>query len=241
MPGMKRLFAALPAFVMAAASLCASDEFQTSAGPLRITPVQHASLMIEAGGQVVHVDPVSSGNHEGLPKADVILITHTHGDHLDAGKISELRKEETVLIGPPAAHAKVPMTETLQNSESTTTGSWSIEAIPMYNLKRGPAPGKLFHEKGAGNGYVVTYGGFRVYIAGDTENIPAMRALVDIDAAFIPMNLPYTMPPEEAAAAVKAFQPKVVYPYHYRGADLSAFQQALAGTSIEVRLREWYP
>ncbi len=110
----------------------------------------------------------------------------------------------------------------------------------MYNLKRGPAEGKLFHDKGRGNGYVVTYGGKRFYFAGDTEGVEEMRALRNIDAAFVPMNLPYTMPPEEAADAVKAFRPKVVYPYHYRGADLSVFEKALAGSGVEVRIRNWY-
>lgn len=110
----------------------------------------------------------------------------------------------------------------------------------MYNIKRGPAEGKVYHEKGRGNGYILTYGGKRFYIAGDTENIPEMRSLKNIDVAFVPMNLPYTMPPEEAAEAVKAFHPKVVYPYHYRGSDLKVFQKALAGTGIDVRLRDWY-
>ena len=113
---------------------------------------------------------------------------------------------------------------------------WTIEAIPAYNLKRGPAPGKLFHDKGRGNGYVLTYGGKRFYFSGDTEGVPEMRALKNIDVAFVCMNLPYTMPPEEAADAVKAFHPKVVIPYHYRGSDLTVFQKALEGTGIEVRV-----
>ena len=116
-----------------------------------------------------------------------------------------------------------------------------IEAIPAYNIKRGPAPGKLFHDKRRGNGYVLTYGGKRFYFSGDTEGVPEMRALKNIDVAFVCMNLPYTMPPEEAADAVKAFHPKIVIPYHYRGSDLTVFQKALEGTGIEVRLLEWYP
>ena len=115
-----------------------------------------------------------------------------------------------------------------------------IEAVPMYNLKRGPAPGKLYHEKGRGNGYVLTYGGRRFYISGDTENVPEMRALTEIDVAFVCMNLPYTITPEEAAEAVKAFRPKVVYPYHSRGSDLALFEKSLAGTGIDVRIRDWY-
>jgi L-ascorbate metabolism protein UlaG (beta-lactamase superfamily) len=135
---------------------------------------------------------------------------------------------------------KVSDAAVLQNGQSHTVGQWKFDALAMYNIKRMRSPGQPYHEKGAGNGYVVTYGGLRIYIAGDTEAIPEMKALKDIDVAFLPMNLPYTMPPEEAAEAAKAFQPKVVYPYHCRGADLSVFEKALAGTGIEVRLRDWY-
>ncbi len=218
-----------------------ADAFRTQAGTLEITPIMHASLMLEAGGRVVHVDPWSRGNYAGLPKADYVLVTDIHGDHLDLGQIAAIRKPSTVIVAPPAAAAKIEGARALANGQSLTLGAWKIEAVPMYNLKRGPSPGRVFHEKGRGNGYVVTYGGLRIYIAGDTEGIPEMRALKDIDVAFIPMNLPYTMPPEEAAQAVKAFRPKVVYPYHYRGSDLSVFQEALKGTGIEVRLRNWYP
>ena len=115
-----------------------------------------------------------------------------------------------------------------------------IEAVPMYNLTRGPAPGQFYHDKGRGNGYIVTLGGKRLYIAGDTEGTPEMRAMKNIDVAFIPMNVPYTMTPAEAADAVKAFKPKIVYPYHYRGSDLTVFANALKGTGIDVRLRDWY-
>jgi L-ascorbate metabolism protein UlaG (beta-lactamase superfamily) len=110
----------------------------------------------------------------------------------------------------------------------------------MYNEKRGPEAGKVFHEKGRGNGYIVTYGGFRFYTSGDTEGITEMRALKNIDAALMCMNLPYTMPPDEAATAVRAFKPKVAIPYHYRGADLSVFEKGLAGSGVEVKLLDWY-
>jgi len=128
----------------------------------------------------------------------------------------------------------------LKNGESKRAGKFTIQAVPMYNLTRGPAPGKLYHDKGRGNGYIVTYGGERIYIAGDTEGTPEMRGLKNIDVAFIPMNLPYTMTPEEAADAVKAFHPKVVYPYHYRETDTKIFAEALKDSGIDVRLRNWY-
>jgi L-ascorbate metabolism protein UlaG (beta-lactamase superfamily) len=128
----------------------------------------------------------------------------------------------------------------LRNGESREVGPWKIEAIAAYNLQRGPAPGTLYHEKGSGNGYVITYGGKRFYFSGDTEAVPEMKALKNIEAAYICMNLPYTMPPEEAASGVRAFKPRVAIPYHYRGSDLGAFQKALAGSGVEVRIHDWY-
>jgi L-ascorbate metabolism protein UlaG (beta-lactamase superfamily) len=128
----------------------------------------------------------------------------------------------------------------IRNGETKMAGNWKIEAIPMYNLKRGPSEGKLYHDKGRGNGYILTYGGKRIYISGDTEGIPEMKALKNIDVAFVCMNLPYTMPPAEAAEAVRAFHPKVVYPYHYRGSDPKEFEAALAGSGIQVKLLDWY-
>jgi L-ascorbate metabolism protein UlaG (beta-lactamase superfamily) len=128
----------------------------------------------------------------------------------------------------------------ISNGETKTWHGWSIEAVPMYNLVRGPEAGKLYHDKGRGNGYVLTYGGKRFYFSGDTERIPEMRALKNIDVAFLCMNLPYTMPPDEAALAAKDFHPKVVIPYHYGKSDLSVFEKALAGSGIEVRILNWY-
>jgi L-ascorbate metabolism protein UlaG (beta-lactamase superfamily) len=177
----------------------------------------------------------------GLPKADLILITDIHGDHMDPDSIKEISKANTEIFAPPAVVVTVTTAKPIPNGESKTWQGWTIEAIPAYNLKRGPAPGQFYHDKGRGNGYVLTYGGKRFYFSGDTENIPEMRALKNIDVAFVCMNLPYTMPPEEAADAVKAFHPKIVIPYHYRGSDLAVFQKGLEGTGIEVRLLEWYP
>ena len=128
----------------------------------------------------------------------------------------------------------------IANGETKTINGVSIEAVPMYNLQRGPSAGQLFHTKGRGNGYVVTVGGKRLYFAGDTECVPEMKALKNIDVAFIPMNLPYTMPPSEAAECVKAFKPKIAYPYHYMGSDLKQFEDALKGSGVEVRVRDWY-
>jgi L-ascorbate metabolism protein UlaG (beta-lactamase superfamily) len=215
--------------------------FSTSAGPVKITPLNHASTLIEAGGKVIYLDPAKPVKFSGMAKADLILITDIHGDHMDPDSIKEISKSETEIFAPPAVVQTVTTAKPIANGETKTWQSLTIEAIPAYNLKRGPAPGKLFHDKGRGNGYVLTYGGKRFYFSGDTEGVPEMRALKNIDVAFVCMNLPYTMPPEEAADAVKAFHPKIVIPYHYRGSDLTVFQKALQGSGIEVRVLDWYP
>jgi L-ascorbate metabolism protein UlaG (beta-lactamase superfamily) len=159
---------------------------------------------------------------------------------MDPKAIAAVRKEGTQILAPAAVAKTVTEAIVINNGETKTLGAFKFEAIPMYNEKRGPEPGKFYHDKGRGNGYVVTYGGTRIYIAGDTEGHAEMRALKNIDIAFVPMNMPNAMPPEEAADAVKAFKPKVVYPYHYRTSDTKVFESALAGTGIEVRLRNWY-
>jgi len=217
--------------------------FDTSAGPVKITPVYHASLEIEAGGKIIIVDPAKPANFAGLPQADLILITDIHGDHLDPDLIKAESKAGTEIIAPAAVAKTVTTAKVIGNGEKTTWGAWTIEAIPMYNTTptRGPKAGTVFHEKGRGNGYVLTYGGKRFYFSGDTEGIPKMRALKNIDVAFICMNLPYTMTAEEAADAVKAFHPKVAIPYHYKGQDTAVFKKALDGTGIDVRLLDWYP
>jgi len=233
----------LTMFLMLATTLLAAgaDTFPTSLGDLKITPVRHASVMLEIKGQVWHVDPWSQADYSSLPKADVILITDIHGDHMDAKAIEQIKKASTVIVAPAAVAKTVTEAKVLNNGESTTIGGIQIDAVPMYNLKRGPEAGKLFHDKSRGNGYVLNIGGKRVYFSGDTEVTDEMRALKNIDVAFVCMNLPYTMPPEEAAEGVKAFRPKIVYPYHYRGSDLTAFSKPLeAQSGIEVRLREWY-
>jgi L-ascorbate metabolism protein UlaG (beta-lactamase superfamily) len=234
-------------FVSLAAALCGADaeKFKTAAGELTITPIQHGSLMIQAGGQTIHVDPAVSGfakapDFASYAKADLVLITDIHEDHMDSASLAKVRKSGTTVVIPPAASSQVKDGIVMKNGESKKFGAFTVEALPMYNLERGPGPGQLFHDKGRGNAYVVTYGGFRIYLAGDTENIPEMRALKNIDVAFVPMILPYTMSPEEAAAGVKAFNPRVVYPYHYGESDLNVFKNALAGTGIDVRIRNWY-
>lgn len=235
---MKR-YALLFALTASAAFAAATESFSTSAGTLQLTPIQHASLYIQAGGKVLYIDP-AEGNYDGLPQADYILITDIHGDHLSQPTINKLKKAETIIVAPKAVAAQVSGAKVIGNGEKTAVGPFAVEAIPMYNLTRGPAAGQLFHDKGRGNGYIITYGGKRFYFSGDTEVTPEMKALRNIDVAFVCMNLPYTMTPQEAAEGVRAFHPAIVYPYHYMGSDLNTFAKALEGSGVEVRLRNWY-
>jgi L-ascorbate metabolism protein UlaG (beta-lactamase superfamily) len=214
--------------------------FTTSAGPVEITPIYHAFAMIRAGGDTIYIDPAKPGNISGLKPGNLILITHTHPDHMDVSYLSALSDQKTEIIAPAAVQATVTAAKVLANGESLQWHNWKITAVPMYNIAHSMPNGMLFHPKGIGNGYVLSYGGKNFYFAGDTEGTPEMRALKNIDVAFIPMNLPYTMSPVEAADAVKAFKPKVVYPYHYHGQNLQEFADALKGTGIEVRILDWY-
>jgi L-ascorbate metabolism protein UlaG (beta-lactamase superfamily) len=232
-----------PLLALSSFAYCASaaQKFPTAAGEVRITPLTHASTLIEAGGKTIYLDPAKPVKFASMAKADLILITDIHPDHMDPESIAAISRTGTEILAAPAVAVTVTTAKPIANGETRMWQGWTIEAIPAYNLKRGPAPGRLFHDKGRGNGYVLTYGGVRFYFSGDTEGVTEMRALKNIDVALVCMNLPYTMPPEEAADAVKAFHPKIVIPYHYRGSDLTAFQKGLDGSGIEVRILDWYP
>ena len=234
------LLAAIAAAPLAIFAAIPADKIPATGGDITIQPINHATLQIVHAGHVIDVDPVPQGTYTGLAAPDIVLVTDIHGDHLDPATITKLRKPTTKIVAPAAAAPKLESPIVMANGETKTVDGISIEAVPMYNLTRGPAAGQFYHDKGRGNGYVLTLGGKRIYIAGDTEGIPEMRALKNIDVAFVPMNLPYTMTPTEAADAVKAFKPKIVYPYHYRGSDVNEFANALKGTGIDVRLRDWY-
>ncbi len=237
------LLAVAALFVVSAQVQAAAEvqTFNTSKGDVKITPIYHAALLIQAGGKNIYVDPAKPAVVTGMPSADLILITDIHADHMDQNLVTTLSKPGTQIMAPPAVVKTITTAMPIANGETKEWGGWKIEAVPMYNIKRGPAEGKLYHDKGRGNGYVLTYGGKRFYLSGDTEAIPEMAALKNIDVAFVCMNLPYTMPPEEAVEAVKSFHPKVVIPYHYGQSDLSVFKKGLEGTGIEVRILDWYP
>lgn len=216
------------------------DTFTTSGGQLKITFLGHASLMFTYNNLVVHVDPVSSeADYRTLPKADLVLITHEHFDHCDPEAIKLIRKESTIIVGSASCSSKVPGLKVLKNSEKYSVLGLELEAVPAYNLQHKRPDGQPFHPKGVGNGYVITFGDKRVYVAGDTENIPEMKNLRNIDIAFLPMNLPYTMTPEMVAEAARWFKPRVLYPYHYSETDTSRLVALLKDEpEIEVRIRK---
>jgi L-ascorbate metabolism protein UlaG (beta-lactamase superfamily) len=210
-------------------------------GPLKVTWIQHASVLVEWNNQTIYVDP-SEGQFAARPKADLILITHTHGDHLKPDNIATLKKATTVVIGPAAAAGMVAGLVSMANGDSKTMNGVEIKAVAMYNTTAGRTN---FHPMGTGNSYLLKLGGKTLYFSGDTECVPEVKALTGVDVAFLCMNLPYTMDVPAAAACAKAFAPKVVYPYHYRNqdnklSDLAMFQ-SMVGTASEVRIRNWYP
>jgi len=216
-----------------------ADTLSTREGDLQITFLGHASLMFKFKGKVVYVDPVSQfADFSKMPKADLILVTHEHGDHLDAAAIDKVRTDKMKLVYTAACAEKVPGGIAMKNGESRVIDAIRIEAVPAYNLVHMRSEGIPFHAKGGGNGYVLTFGDKRVYIAGDTENIPEMSNLGRIDVAFLPMNLPYTMTPEMVAEAAKRIKPTILYPYHFGNTDTAKLVALLKGEKgIEIRLR----
>lgn len=216
-----------------------SDVIQTSAGDLTITFVGHGTLMLTHGGNVIHVDPVGrEADYSEMPDADLILVTHRHGDHLDAEAIGLISTDATAVVVSPDCGDAVEGALTMANGDSRVVQGLTIEAVPAYNIEHKRDNGQPFHPKGDGNGYIITFGDTRVFVAGDTENTPEMKALENIDIAFLPMNLPYTMTPEMVADAAKAFRPKILYPYHFGRTDVSELVTLLEReTEIEVRIR----
>lgn len=217
-----------------------SDIFKTSAGDLKITFIGHGTLMFEFNGKVIHVDPWTRlADYTQLPKADLILVTHEHGDHLDGKALKIIRTEKTKLVLTELCAEKVKGGIVMKNGDVKIVEGLKIEAIPAYNIVHKRDNGNPFHPKGDGNGYIITFGDKRVYVAGDTENTPEMKKLRDIDIAFLPMNLPYTMSPEMVADAAKAFKPKLLYPYHFGGTETSKLTNLLKDVKgIEVRIRK---
>jgi len=230
--------------LVAMAALASGQDFQkdvipTSAGSLEITFVGHGTLMLGFGEKIIHVDPFGRlADYSSMPKADLVLITHAHGDHLDPSALAAIRTPATQVVVAPICEGKVEGAIVLHNDEQKQVAGVDILAVPAYNIVHMRKDGTPYHPKGEGNGYVLTFGDTRVYIAGDTENIPEMKALQNITVAFLPMNLPYTMTPAMVADAARAFRPRILYPYHYGDTDPNILLALLEGEKgIEVRVR----
>jgi len=235
---------------VALAQRSAPDQFETKKGALSIQPILHGTVALEWDGKTIYVDPYGGAKaFKGIAAPDLILITDIHGDHMSIETLEGIETSKAIIIAPKAVTEKLPehlkeRTTSLDNGKQIEKLGISITAIPMYNL---PEDSESRHTKGRGNGYVLNMGGKNVYFSGDTEDIPEMRALKNIDVAFVCMNLPYTMDIDQASSAVLDFKPKIMYPYHYRGqgglADVDAFQKKVtdANDKIDVRLRNWYP
>ncbi len=215
------------------------DSIPTSQGELKITFLGHSTLFFAFGGKIIHIDPVTRyADYATLPKADIILVTHEHGDHFDLRAIELIKKEGTDLVYTEKCKEKYPGGQALKNGEVRIVQGIRVEAIPAYNIVHMRSEGLPYHPKGEGNGYILTLADKRIYVAGDTENTPEMKALKNIDIAFLPMNLPYTMTPEMVADAARAFKPKILYPYHYGDTETSKIVELLKNVKgIEVRIR----
>ena len=241
---MKKLYLLVPFLMLffgleAVAHGFETDTIKTTAGDLKITFIGHGTLMFVFGGKVIHVDPWTKlADYSKMPKADVILITHEHRDHLDVKALETLRTEKTAVIFPEICAGSIEGGMVMHNGDVDIVEGLKIEAVPAYNMVHMRSEGRPFHPKGVGNGYVITFGDKRVYVAGDTENTPEMKNLKDIHVAFLPMNLPYTMTPEMVTDAAKAIKPKVLYPYHYGNTDTSKLMDLMKGSKdIQVRIR----
>ena len=219
-----------------------ADTFQTSAGPLEIYHVGHASLYFVFNDKVIHVDPFSRmGDYSTMPKADLILITHAHPDHFDPQAIETISKKETKILLNQASFQNLNKGKVLRNGDVVNILGVQIKAVPAYNIVHKRDNGEPFHPKHRDNGYVVDFADVRVYIAGDTENIPEMKEIENVDIAFLPMNLPYTMTPEMCKNAALMVKPQILFPYHYKmgKSDPEKFAQIMKDVpNIEVRFRQ---
>ncbi len=229
------LFFSLSAFVQG--QKFEHDSFDTGKGKLTLYFIKHGTLMFDFNGYIIHIDPVGQyADYTKLPKADLILITHEHGDHLDSKAIAAIRKQGTKLIVNISVYDQIKEGDLMKNGDERVVDGITIKAVPAYNTTEGRTQ---FHPKGRGNGYILQLGNQRVYVAGDTEDIPEMAQLKNIDIAFLPVNLPYTMTPEQAANAAKSFKPKVLYPYHYGETDIQQLKTLLESEKeIDVRIRQ---
>jgi L-ascorbate metabolism protein UlaG (beta-lactamase superfamily) len=215
------------------------DLFDVNGTSLELWFIGHGTLMFKYGDKVIHIDPVSNeADYSQLPDADLILITHEHGDHLDPAAVSEIYGANTVLICNESSSSGLQDCIVMGNGDRKKVDDIIIEAVPAYNIKHERSPGNPFHPRGNGNGYILELGNKRIYVAGDTENIPEMSNMGKIDIAFLPMNLPYTMTPEMVAEAAGRIRPEILYPYHFGTTDTGEIVKLLKGSGIDVRIRK---
>jgi len=217
-----------------------TDRFETSGGELEITFLGHGSLLFTYGEKRIYVDPFSRvADYASLPKADVVLITHEHRDHLDPDALASIRTDATEIVHTELCEGRIEGGTVMRNGDVGVVQGLGVEAIPAYNLVHKRESGDPFHPCGNGNGYIVTFGDLRVLVAGDTENTPELKSLADIDLTFLPMNLPYTMTPEMVADVAISMKPRILYPYHFGSTDTSQLVELLKDQpEIEVRIRK---
>ena len=232
------VFAIYPVLSMNAQYNYEKDSIPAQSGEIALWAIGHGTLMFTYDGMVIHIDPVrSEANYEELPDGDIILVTHSHGDHLDPGAIKMISKESTIIICNSSSAGSLDSPVVMSNGDKKSVAGITVEAVPAYNIVNVRSPGNPFHPRGEGNGYILTVGGKRIYVAGDTENIPEMGELGVIDVAYLPMNLPYTMTPEMAAAAARMIAPEIFFPYHFGNSDTGKLTELLKGTGIDIRVR----
>jgi len=217
-----------------------TDTIITKSGSLEMTFIGHGTLLFKINKTIIHIDPVSwYADYSKMPKADLILITHHHGDHLDKSAAAKIIKKDTKIICSASCKEKLEQCIVLKNGDSADAAGFKIEAVPAYNIVHKRDDGSPFHPKGIGNGYVLTIDDQRIYIGGDTEVVPEMKNLKDIDIAFLPVNLPYTMTPAMAASAVHMLNPKIFYPYHFGETNLDELVNLLKDKKdCEIRIRK---
>jgi L-ascorbate metabolism protein UlaG (beta-lactamase superfamily) len=240
--GMKKAFLIASLLFVLAFPLHAETEkdvIKTKSGDLEIYFIGHGTLMMKWKGKIIHIDPYGKvGSYSQLPKADLIIITHEHYDHFDLDAIKRIMRQDTIIVYTKKCEEKLKGGIVMKNGDVKTIFDIKIEAVPAYNIVHKRETGVPFHPKGEGNGYVLTFDNVRIYVAGDTENIPEMKELKNIDIAFLPMNLPYTMTPEMVKDAALMIKPKILYPYHYGDTDPKRLVELLKGVpEIEVRIR----
>jgi L-ascorbate metabolism protein UlaG (beta-lactamase superfamily) len=224
---------------MAAGKRFETDVLPTSVGDVAITFLGHGSLILAWNGKQIYLDPYGEvADYAQLPKADLVLITHEHFDHCDLQSLAHVRTPETEIVLTPACAQKITGGIVMRNGDKRVVEGIPIAAVPAYNRVHKRENGQPFHPQGIGNGYILTFGDTRIYFAGDTENIPEMKQIENIDYAFLPMNLPYTMTPEMVADAARTFRPRILYPYHYGSTDTARLVELLRGEDIEVRIRQ---